>query len=156
MQYYRDSFIVDAPVDRVFRYYADIRSLQRITPPNMGMRVVQADTPLRRGSVIRFRLRPRGVPFDVKWVSRITEFEENALFEDRQVKGPFDHWVHRHEFRTLPDGRTEITDTIEAGTPLGFLGPLLEGILLGQGIQTLFDHRRRVVRDAFPPPTVPP
>ncbi|MDK2970441.1 MAG: hypothetical protein PWP23_196 [Candidatus Sumerlaeota bacterium] len=149
MQHYRDSFIVNAPLERVFSYYTDIHSLQKMTPPMMGMRIVKAETPLRRGALIQFKLRPRGIPFDVKWVSRIVEFEENRVFADRQLKGPFDHWVHRHEFRALDDGRTEITDTIEAGTPLGFLGVLLEGILLGQGIQTLFDHRRHVVRDAF-------
>jgi ligand-binding SRPBCC domain-containing protein len=150
MQHYRDSFIVDAPVGEVFRFYTDLHNLARMVPPHIGMRVLKAETPLKRGSTIRFGLRPRGVPIEVRWVSRVVEFRENEAFADKQVRGPFEFWRHRHEFRALEDGRTEVCDTIEAGAPLGFLAPVLEGLLLGQGIQSLFDHRRRIVREAFP------
>lgn len=146
MQRFRDSMIIHAPASRVFEFYTNLKNLERMIPPMMRMRVIKAQTPLRRGALVTFGLRPTGIPFEVKWVSRIIEFEPGRVFADKQIRGPFDHWLHRHEFRELEDGRTEIRDTIEVGTPMGFFGQMVENAILGQGINSLFDHRRRILR----------
>ncbi|MBI5153662.1 SRPBCC family protein [Candidatus Poribacteria bacterium] len=146
MQQFRDSLIIRAPVGRVFHYYTDLRNLARMTPVELHMRVVRAELPLRQGSHVRFALRPRGVPFEIRWDSIIDEYAINSVFSDRQTKGPFEHWVHRHKFRSLEDGRTEVTDVIEVGAPLGVFGKLAERIFIGHKIQAMFDYRRKIVR----------
>lgn len=151
MKVFRDSLIIDAPVEKVFAFYTDIRNLTRMVPPSMGMRVVKADLPLRFGSRVRFGVRPRGIPlpFEVTWDARISEFEPNRLFTDKQVRGPFEHWVHRHEFRPLDGGRTEVIDVIEVGAPLGVFGQFLERMYFTHKIHDVFGHRRRVLRAEF-------
>ncbi|MCB2155782.1 SRPBCC family protein [bacterium] len=146
MHKYQDSIIVEAPVERVFTFYTDLKNLARMTLPEYNMRIVRAEIPLRQGSRIRFSLRPRGIPIEVKWDSVICEFEENRAFADCQTKGPFEHWVHRHEFDALDDHRTRVTDTIEMGAPLGLFGRMAESLFVSSRLERMFEHRKRVVK----------
>ena len=138
MQKYQDSVIVGAPVERVFAFYTDLKNLTRMTPPeyHAGYRVVPW----------LIALRPKGFPIEIKWDSVICEFEENRIFADCQIKGPFEHWVHRHEFDALDDHRTRVTDTIEFGAPLGLFGRMAESLFIGSRLQRIFEHRKKIVK----------
>lgn len=146
MNKYQDSMIIEAPVERVFAFYTELKNLSRMTLPEYHMRIVRAEIPLRQGARIRFTLRPKVLPIEIKWDSVICEFELNRVFCDCQVKGPFEHWVHRHEFDPLDAHRTRVTDTIEFGAPLGLFGRMAEGLFLGHHLERMFEHRKRVVR----------
>ena len=65
--------------ERVFPFFADAANLQRITPPELHFQIV---TPLpivmAEGTLIRYRLRLMGVPFD--WLTRIGMGEEVYRF----------------------------------------------------------------------------
>lgn len=156
MERFSDSVVVPASVEDVWAYYADPASLAELTLPSLGMRLVKADLPLAEGSRLRFALRPRGFPLEVRWDARISEFRPPTTFTDRQVRGPFEHWVHRHDFESLADGRTRIVDTLEIGAPLGLFGRVAESLLVGQKIEALFDHRRRVLLRRFARPSGEP
>jgi len=149
MERYSDSVVVPAPVADLWAYYTNPQSLAELTLPSLGMRVVKADLPLAEGSRVRFALRPRGFPLEVRWDARITEFRPPTTFTDRQVRGPFEHWVHRHDFEGLPDGTTRVVDSLEIGAPLGLFGRIAESLLVGQKIEALFEHRRRVLLRRF-------
>lgn len=149
MKAFRDSLIIDAPLADVFAFYTNIRNLARMVPPSLNMRVVKAELPLREGARVRFGVRPRGIPFEVTWDAKIIEFIPNKVFTDRQIRGPFDHWIHRHEFAEAKDGRTQITDTIEVGAPLGVFGTVMEKLLFSHQVNATFDHRRRILRAEF-------
>jgi len=149
MHVYRDSIIIAAPIEEVFDFYVDLRNLTRMTTRDLHMRVLKAELPLREGSRVRFSLRHRIVPFEVRWDAVISRFERPRVFEDRQTHGPFDRWVHRHEFLDLGGDRTEVTDTIECGVPLGVLGRMAERYVVGAKLEELFRHRRSVVRREF-------
>lgn len=149
MQTYEDSIIIEATPEDLFAYYTDLGNLARMVPPAFKMRVVKAQLPLREGSLIRFGLRPRAIPFEVTWDARVIEFEAPNVFADKQVRGPFEYWQHRHEFTPLEDGRTLVRDTIQAGAVRGMLGMMLEHTVLKQMIQKTFDYRRNVLRARF-------
>ncbi len=149
METVRDCLILHATLDDVWAYYTNVRNLTKMTLPSMHMRLVKAELPLRLGSRIRFGLRPVGIPWEITWDARICDFEEKVCFADKQIRGPFEHWVHRHEFRDLGDNRIEICDTIEVGAPMGIFGRFAESMILGQKIHTLFDHRRKILRRDF-------
>lgn len=155
MQIHKDTFVINAPVERVFAYYTDLDKLARMAAGDITMRVAKADTPLREGSRVFFVLGHRAFPLEVRWEAVISAFEPGRLFEDRQVRGPFSHWVHRHEFEDLGDGRTRVTDTIEVGAPLGVFGRMAERILVGGKIQQLFQQRQAVMREDLEQPPGP-
>jgi len=134
---------VDAPLEKVWAFYSNPNNLPKLTLPNMHLRVLRADTPLRKGSRIVFGVR-RG-PIHVTWESVIAEFEPPNLFTDLQTKGPFDHWLHRHEFESL-DGGTRIRDTLEFGRPRGILHRMATALFLDHEIHELFRYREKVAR----------
>lgn len=50
-------------------------------------------------------------PLPLRWLARIEAVSPEG-FTDRQLKGPFAEWVHRHEFIVVDDHTTEVQDDI--------------------------------------------
>lgn len=149
VQVFTDRVILPARREDVFAYYATIEALTLMVLPSLHFKVVRADTPLRLGSRAEFEVGPKNIPLAVPWISEITAFDPPSVFEDRMVKGPFHHWVHRHEFIALNDHETEIMDRLEFGNPKGFVGQAVSSLLVGSRIEQLFAHRRQVLEEKF-------
>src|SRR4029434_8000720 len=98
------------PREEVFRFFSDPRNLQRITPGflHFGL-LTPAPIDMRRGALIDYRLRLRGVP--LRWRSEITSWEQPLHFSDIQVRGPYAEWVHTHRFEE-EDGGTLVRDDV--------------------------------------------
>jgi ligand-binding SRPBCC domain-containing protein len=61
-------------------------------------------------------------------------------FTDRLLRGPFKHWVHRHNFSPLGEKTTKVTDEIEFELhPHPLWGPI--GALMALGMPALFRYR---------------
>lgn len=89
--------LVARPLAEVFPFFAAARNPERITPPWLRFQVLPPD-PIQMGpgTLIEYRLRLHAVP--VRWLTRIEEFKPGRGFVDRQVRGPYRLWHHRHEF----------------------------------------------------------
>lgn len=61
-------------------------------------------------------------------------------FVDRQIRGPFSKWVHRHTFRRLDDNTTEVLDQVEADISEKWLQRLL-GLGMWINMPVLFAYR---------------
>jgi ligand-binding SRPBCC domain-containing protein len=134
---------LEVPITTVWDFYTNLDNLVRITLPRMHLRVISAELPLRRGSRITFGVRV-GM-FSFHWVSQLRDFDPPHRFTDVQVKGPFHHWLHQHEF--FAEGETtRVCDTIEVGPPLGIIGSLAETVLLDREIHDLFRYREHMTR----------
>ncbi len=138
-----------APVHEVFAFYTDPANVEKMAPPELHARLLKADNPLRLGSRVLFAIRPKMVPFELKWVLEIAEFEEDRLFVDRLRKGPFAHWVHRHFFEEVGRDRTRLTDEIEFGAPVPFLTWIVRRGFVQERLRELFAYRERVLRQRF-------
>lgn len=69
-----------------------------------------------------------------------TVCERPYLFEDRQVRGPWRSWRHRHVIEAHPEG-ARLIDEIEFEPPLGFLGRLLAPLLILPRLRRIFEYR---------------
>jgi ligand-binding SRPBCC domain-containing protein len=100
------------------------------------------------GTLIDYRLRLHGLP--LRWVTRIEEWEPNRVFVDRQLRGPYRLWHHRHEFTRASDG-TLVRDLVHYALPLGPLGALAHAALVRRDVARIFDFRQRSVGQILTP-----
>jgi ligand-binding SRPBCC domain-containing protein len=140
--------LVGGSLAEVFSFFKSPVNLQVITPPWLGFRVMQSpDTEVREGTHIAYRLRLHGVP--IRWESRITEFQENTMFADEQLVGPYRYWYHRHLFRSVPGG-VVIEDDVQYQLPFGVLGQIAHAAFVRRQLGQIFDYRAQVIAARFP------
>jgi ligand-binding SRPBCC domain-containing protein len=131
--------MIDAPVDKVFRFHEREDALSLLTPPFPPVRVISRSDGIQPGAKVVLRV----VVF--RWVALHTEYITDRLFVDEQISGPFARWVHRHEFEGF-GSRTRLTDRIEYELPGGPLVNRLLGWAVTPGLNRMFEHRHRVTR----------
>jgi ligand-binding SRPBCC domain-containing protein len=108
---YQHSFRVHAPLAAVTDFHAQSASMGAITPPPVIARIHQAPARLQEGDEMDFTLWLGPLP--LRWLARIENVGYNG-FTDRQLRGPFTTWVHRHHFRPVDETTTEVFDEVEA------------------------------------------
>ncbi len=94
----------------VSEFHGDSRALRLLTPPPIWVQFHQVE-PLAEGSVADFTMWLGLLP--VRWTAVHTQVTPHG-FIDSQKRGPFKRWIHRHSFRELDDGKTEVVDEIKA------------------------------------------
>lgn len=138
---------VPLPPEAVFPFYADAANLERLTPPFLRFRVLGASTTtMQEGTLIDYRLRLHGLP--IRWRSRIEAWAPPGAFVDRQVRGPYALWHHRHTFQPY-DGGTLVRDRVRYRLPGGALGQLVAGRLVARDLARIFAYRRAAVAEIF-------
>jgi ligand-binding SRPBCC domain-containing protein len=136
-----------AALGDVFAFFAEARNLERITPPWLGFELLgDAPAEMGVGTLIDYRLRLHGIP--VRWTSRIDEWAPGRGFVDRQVRGPYRLWRHRHSF-AAEDGGTVVSDEVDYALPLGRLGDLAHPLFVRRDLERIFAHRQRAVVEAL-------
>lgn len=131
---------INAPLTDVFAFYNDLNNLPRITPPNMQTEIVDVQGDMRAGT--RIELRVKMLVVWSTWVVRIEEHVPNRYFVDRQEKGPFATFRHRHEF--VPDGEgTRLIDDVEFELPYYPLSWPVQQWLVKARVDAMFAYRHQ-------------
>jgi uncharacterized protein (TIGR01777 family) len=131
----------------IWPYFCNERNLEEITPDFLHFEVVGKSTPeIGEGTLIDYRLRLNGVP--MAWRSRIEEWRPERRFVDEQVKGPYAHWRHEHEFIPLANG-TLMRDVVRYRLPLGWLGSVVAGRKVQSRVDEIFAYRSARIAERF-------
>ncbi|WP_224449622.1 SRPBCC family protein [Haloprofundus salilacus] len=156
MAVYKRRVRVAAPLHEVWEFHSRIDGLEALTPEWMGLtveRVRGADgeenpETLDVGSEIRMTMRPLGVVPMQRWTSVVVDREEGGgspWFRDEMLGGPFQKWIHTHEFYGDGD-ETVVADTVEYELPGGELGRTASP--LGRiGFEPMFRYRHRKTKE---------
>ena len=127
--------------ERCWRFFSNPANLAKITPPELGFRVLSAQPPeIHPGLMIRYRVSPLfKVP--MTWVTEITHVRAPEYFVDEQRVGPYRMWHHEHTFRTVDAEHTEVIDLVHYVPPLGPIGAIANTFVIRRQLERIFDFR---------------
>jgi ligand-binding SRPBCC domain-containing protein len=143
MLHFNHSSVINAPVEVVWQFHERPDILQLLTPPWQPVKVVRREGGLGVGAITEFRLFLGPLP--LTWLARHTQCEQYRLFVDEQISGPFETWIHRHEFQT-EDGKTKLTDAISFSMPGGDTVEFISGWLIQTQLEAMFRYRHYVTK----------
>src|SRR6188768_2929485 len=113
MKHFYREFEVDCDIDKVWKFYTNIRHLEVLSPEEIKLNLIHcSDEILKKGSVACFSGK---LIINAKWCSRITFFEkyeyvdEMVRYENRDP--PFKIWKHRHTFKEMNYHKTGVMES---------------------------------------------
>jgi ligand-binding SRPBCC domain-containing protein len=151
-QLYRKQ-ILNTSIDEAWQFFVKPENLKEITPKFMGFDIQSVSGPraLHSGQIITYVVKPiLGIPFN--WVTEITHVREPHFFVDEQRLGPFLFWHHKHYLEEKEDGTVEMIDSVHYKVFYGFIGKILNWMLVGRRLKYIFDYRSKIIGDIFNKP----
>jgi len=142
------SIVIYAPVETVFAFHERTDALQLLSPPFPPMRVIEKTGGIEKGSRVVLSIG------GMRWVALHTAYEADHYFVDEQLEGPFQKWVHRHEFEDIGIG-TRLTDRVDFVLPGGVWVNSALAWSIRLGLYQMFAWRHRVTRRACEPEPAP-
>ncbi len=130
-------FRVQAPLAMVAAFHRRSASMGAITPPPVIVRVHRAPAILQSEDEMAFTMWLGPLP--VHWLARIERVTPTG-FVDRQLKGPFQQWVHRHTFRAIDEETTEVIDELAITVAQAWPWNLIGGFMVRM-LPLLFTYR---------------
>jgi len=99
------------------------------------------------GMIITYKVSPL---FGIKmnWMTEITHVKEKEYFVDEQRFGPYAMWHHQHHFKEVKGG-VLMTDLLNYAIPYGFIGRIVNSIIVADKIKKVFDYREGVIEHLF-------
>ena len=132
-------------VAEVFAWHMRPGALERLVPPWERVTIESREgTPATGG---RVTLRVRRGPTEISWELLHTDFEQNRLFRDEQIRGPFTRWIHTHRFEPANAGACTVEDHVDWELPMGAAGRLLGGSSVEEELDRLFTFRHHRLRN---------
>ena len=130
---------IDAPVEDVFKWHARPGAIQRLSPPWDPLEIISRTGGINAGAEVKMKLNAGPIP--IKWHARHVEYQENILFKDIQVKGPFSKWIHTHRFKNSATAKCILEDSIEYALPLHPFGTAVMGTFVEKKLKQIFTYR---------------
>ena len=135
-------------LDTAWEFLSNPRNLKIITPDYMSFNIVSnVDKSLYTGQIIQYIVTPL-LGIKTKWVSEITHIEDKKYFVDVQMYGPYALWHHKHFIKEI-EGGVEMEDIIDYKVPFGFLGQLVQPILVKPKLEEIFNYRTTKLEELF-------
>lgn len=140
MALFESSVAVACLPEKAWDFLVRPANLKLITPPDVGLHLVEAPEVLSLGSKLLFKVQGWGQV--QQFLHEITAFDEQKQISEKMIKGLFGRWEHDHVLTENANGETVITDRIEFEPPSGLLGFLVTRKKILEYLEDGFDHRR--------------
>jgi ligand-binding SRPBCC domain-containing protein len=139
---------VNASIEECWAFFSSPQNLQKITPENMGFQITDFDNKsVYPGQVIQYKVSPL-LGLKLSWMTVITAVKDKSYFIDEQRFGPYTLWHHKHFFEATENG-TKMTDVVHYALPLGFIGRIMNTLVVKNKLQEIFDYRCVKVDEMF-------
>lgn len=136
-------------INKAWEFFSSPKNLSVITPPSLDFVVLTdlADDEIYPGMIIDYTVRPL-FGISVKWKTEITNVDKPHSFTDRQIKGPYAFWEHKHYFIEKDDERGKgvvVMDHVRYQLPFGIIGGIAHTLIVRKKLQEIFDFRRKTL-----------
>jgi ligand-binding SRPBCC domain-containing protein len=139
---------VNASIEECWAFFSSPQNLQKITPEGMGFQITDFDNKsVYPGQVIQYKVSPL-LGIKLSWMTVITAVKDKSYFIDEQRFGPYTLWHHKHFFEATENG-TKMTDVVHYALPLGFIGRIMNTLVVKNKLQEIFDYRCVKVDEMF-------
>ena len=139
---------VHASLDECWDFFSSPNNLQKITPTDMGFVITDYDgKSMYAGQIIQYKVSPL-LGINLSWMTEITQVVDKSYFIDEQRFGPYSLWHHKHFFEATDKG-TKMTDVVHYALPLGFLGRIMNTLIVKSKLKAIFDFREKKVNEMF-------
>lgn len=146
MHFHRFEHCSELPLSaqELFAWHEQPNAFDRLLPPWEKVKIIKAPNGLQKGETGEFLIKYG--PFWMKWSVEHSEFEQGRLFVDRQTRGPFSFWEHRHEFLPVTDHSCTMRDQIQYALPLGGIGNWIFEKKVHDRLQKTFHYRHQILK----------
>ena len=135
-------------MDEAWEFLSNPANLKTITPDSMSFNIIGgADRSMYAGQIIQYIVTPV-LGIKTKWVTEITQVVDKKYFVDEQRFGPYALWHHKHFIRSI-DGGIEMEDIIDYKVPFGWLGQLMQPLLIKPKLKEIFNYRKEKLEELF-------
>ncbi len=136
---------VNAPIEKVFPFFAEAQNLESITPKILQFKINKMSTDhIQLNTKFDYSLKIHGVP--VKWKTLISDWQPGIQFVDEQLSGPYHKWHHTHQFVKMGVG-TLLIDRVIYKLPFGYLGNFVAGAFVQSDVDQIFKYRREIMAE---------
>lgn len=139
------------PIDKktAWDFFSSPKNLSKITPPEMDFKILSLlnGQEIFEGMKIDYTVKPL-FGIKVSWQTKICSVENQKYFTDTQTKGPYKVWEHTHSFVEMNNG-VLMTDVVNYKLPLGFIGKIVERLVVRKKINSIFDYRKNILKKLF-------
>ena len=144
---FRQYQFVAKPIEEVFKFFAEAKNLERITPSQLSFKIdSQSTEEIQEGTNFVYRLKIHGVP--AKWKTNITNWNPPYEFVDWQQKGPYRVWYHNHLFVETESG-TLLIDEVKFVLPFRWISNILVSWFIKLDVKSIFKYRYEYIRDYY-------
>ena len=135
-------------VEKAWGFLSDPGNLKTITPDYMGFKILEgAEEKMYAGQIIKYIVTPvLGLP--LRWVTEITQVEDQKYFVDEQRFGPYSLWHHKHFIKAIPGG-VKMIDIVDYKLPLGMLGRIAHPLFVKRQLNQIFNYRYNKLVELF-------
>ena len=149
MHQYKAEQFLKIDKKKAWEFFSSPKNLSVITPPEMDFKILTdlKDEGIYEGMKIDYTVKPLlGIP--VRWQTEICKVDNQNYFTDRQLIGPYKVWEHTHTFTEVANG-IMMYDIVNYQLPLGFIGNMVNAIIVKRKIESIFGYRKQVLEKLF-------
>jgi ligand-binding SRPBCC domain-containing protein len=146
---HKSSQKVPISLEKAWEFFSNPSNLSKITPTWLNFEVkTKLPDKMYAGMIITYLVRPL-LNIPQTWVTEITHVDELRYFVDEQRFGPYKMWHHEHIFRESEDGEVMMEDIVSYVVPFGFLGRIMNQLVIKKKINEIFNYRKEVLTKMF-------
>ena len=146
---YKTSQKLNISKNDAWNFFSNPANLSKITPNWLNFQVTSSlPEKMYAGLIVTYLVHPL---FNIPqtWVTEITHVNEGNYFVDEQRFGPYKMWHHEHIFKESDNGKILMEDIVSYAVPFGFIGGIVNSIVISKKIAEIFNHRSKVLEKLF-------